>query len=155
MRTLVWAGLVAGLSAIGLAGCAEPHDPGGRRVDREEAISLYEATNTFREKDGICSSACTLELSLYRSGLVCVHSNARFRFHGVMWDADPGPGVDPVPYYGDRKDARDRNILKFYPPNLAKWFWETGRWAMGEHNFEELTGQQIHDMDGGLIPLCD
>ena len=148
-RTLIWAGLVAGLSAIGLAGCDA--DYGGNVLERDEAIVNRIALGEFKELPRDCRSACTMELGMYRQGLICVHADARFYFHGTMRRQDGRL----IPIYGDMKDRYDEMVGRHYPPNLKRWWDETGRWAIGLTNFEVLTGQQIHDMDGGLVPLCE
>lgn len=135
--------LVSGLML--LTGC----DYGGDVRERDAKIRSIAAAGTFRALPMECYSSCTMEIGLYRQGLICVYPNARFHFHGTMKKING----EHVPIFGDEKDKYDEWVGKHYPPNLKRWWDNHARWTVGLTNFETLTGQQIHDMDNE-VPLC-
>ena len=146
-RLLFWLYVLLLVSvAMLLTGCG---DNGGDVRERNAKIRSIIAAGTFRTLPMDCYSSCTMELGLYRYGLICVHPDARFHFHGTMAKVNGWY----TPFYGDEKDKYDEWVGVHYPPNLKLWWNEHARWTVGLRNYETLTGQQIHDMDNE-VPLC-
>ena len=99
-----------------LAAC----DPGGRV---EDYINL-----PAQEIRGYCGSACTMKLL---NG--CVHPDAILMFHGPDYYGLPLPTRD-FEYWS-------RVIANHYPPALAEWYMEEGRFVT-----TTMSGQDAIDL---------
>lgn len=85
---------------------------------------------------GYCASACTLYLA---NPQTCVHRSATLLFHG--------PSSRGRPLWPADFEHWSRVMAEHYPPALAQWFMETGRY--GEFM---LAGSAAIEMD--LVGEC-
>ena len=110
-------------------------DPGGRVDYRAAEISRFMTAGRSVIIDGHCASACTMYLAIG-----CVTPRASLVFHGPS-------------YYGIPLGQRDfeywsRIIAGYYPPALAKWFMESGRYRT--QFSQPLDAEQIVALGGHM-----
>jgi len=117
------------LAVLALSACA--YDPGGPVMSRAAQI---EADPPGRLEHIVCASACTMRLARD-----CVGPGATFIFHGprLRSTGEPAP----------RFDHYSRVMADHYPPDLAAWFMEVGRFGP-----YRLTGAQVVAM--GAMPCA-
>jgi hypothetical protein len=118
-------------------------DPGGvigHRFRQEMKAEKAGAGYVIR---GTCASMCTIRLAYVIENRLCTYPNAKWKFHAIM------------PITGGRSTTINGTnaILSTYPPEIASWFKENIGYN-ATFSAKTLTGQELHDMTDGTVPLC-
>jgi len=108
-------------------------DPGGDISARADQIrNLRQSGRRVEIKGAFCLSACTMYLGLAN---LCIAPNVRFGFHG------PGSAHYGIALARAEYEHWSRVMASFYPPDLRKWFMQTGRTITV--GFYEFSGRDL------------
>jgi hypothetical protein len=112
-------------------------DPGGLLHERQKHVIDIRSKGMKVVVNGYCMSACTMYLSLIRSGQVCATDKAQFWFHHATDSRTNQPSRIGTEIY-----------LASLPPHIQQWILERGglsaRWL-------KLRGAEMKRM----VPSCD
>lgn len=93
------------------------NDPGGYLNARLQQIrELRRSARPVEIRGGHCNSTCTMLIGLPQT---CVSRDTTFGFHG------PSSRDEPMEPW--RFELASRVMAQYYPPELRRWFMDTGR----------------------------